>query len=164
MSSTLYVLTGQALALQQMAFDGEIDEQTFKDTMESLDYEIEEKADTYAKIDKMLDAEIKALAAEITRLTGRKKTLENNQDRLKRNLESTMIALGKTKFKTLLFSFGIQKNPVTVKVIGKVPKRFYIPQEPKLDKKALIEYVKEHGNTKYAELTQSESLRIRQEE
>ena len=161
MSSTLYVLTGQALALQQMAFDGEIDEKTFKDTMESLDYEIEKKADTYAKIDKMLDAEIKALAAEITRLTGRKKTLENNQDRLKRNLESSMIALGKTKFKTLLFSFGIQKNPVTVNVIGKVPKRFYIPQEPKLDKKALIEYVKEHGNTKYAELTQSESLRIR---
>lgn len=161
MSSALYVLTGQALALQQMAFDGEIDEQTFKDTMESLDYEIEEKADAYAKIDKMLDAEIKALAAEITRLTSRKKTLENNQDRLKRNLESSMIALGKTKFKTLLFSFGIQKNPVTVNVIGKVPKRFYIPQEPKLDKKALIEYVKEHGNTKYAELTQSESLRIR---
>lgn len=161
MSSTLYVLTGQALALQQMAFDGEIDEQTFKDTMESLDYEIEEKADSYAKIDKMLDAEIKALTAEITRLTSRKKALENNQDRLKRNLESSMIALGKTKFKTLLFSFGIQKNPVTVNVIGRVPKRFYIPQEPKLDKKALIEYVKKHGNTKYAELTQSESLRIR---
>lgn len=161
MSNTLYVLTGQALALQQMAFDGEIDEQTFKDTMESLDYEIEEKADNYAKIDKMLEAEIKALAAEISRLSSRKKVLENNQERLKRNLESSMIALGKTKFKTLLFSFGIQKNPATVNVIGKVPKRFYIPQEPKLDKKALIEYVKEHGNTKYAELTQSESLRIR---
>lgn len=72
-----------------------------------------------------------------------------------------MIALGKTKFKTVLFSFNIQKNPATVNVIGKVPKKFYIPQEPKLDKKALIEYVKEHGNTKYAELTQSESLRIR---
>lgn len=161
MSNTLYVLTGQALALQQMAFDGEIDEQTFKDTMESLDYEIEEKADNYAKIDKMLEAEIKALAAEISRLSSRKKVLENKQERLKRNLESSMIALGKTKFKTLLFSFGIQKNPATVNVIGKVPKRFYIPQEPKLDKKALIEYVKEHGNTKYAELTQSESLRIR---
>lgn len=161
MSDSLYELTGQALALKQMAFDGEVDEQTFKDTMESLQYEIEDKADAYAKIDKMLDSEINGLASEISRLTARKKALENNQDRLKRNLESSMIALGKTKFKTLLFSFGIQKNPPSVNVTGKVPKRFYIVQEPKLDKKALIEYVKEHGNTKYAELTQSESLRIR---
>lgn len=161
MSDSLYELTGQALALKQMAFDGEVDEQTFKDTMESLQYEIEDKADAYAKIDKMLDSEIKGLASEIGRLTARKKALENNQDRLKRNLESSMIALGKTKFKTLLFSFGIQKNPPSVNVTDKVPKRFYIAQEPKLDKKALIEYVKEHGNTKYAELTQSESLRIR---
>lgn len=161
MSDSLYELTGQALALKQMAFDGEVDEQTFKDTMESLQYEIEDKADAYAKIDKMLDSEIKGLASEISRLTARKKALENNQDRLKRNLECSMIALGKTKFKTLLFSFGIQKNPPSVNVTGKVPKRFYIAQEPKLDKKALIDYVKEHGNTKYAELTQSESLRIR---
>lgn len=161
MSNSLYELTGQALALMQMAFDGEVDEQTFKDTMESLEYEIEDKADAYAKIDKMLDSEIKGLASEISRLTARKKSLENNQDRLKRNLEGSMIALGKTKFKTMLFSFGIQKNPPSVNITGKVPKRFFIPQEPKLDKKALIEYVKEHGNTKYAELTQSESLRIR---
>lgn len=72
MSNSLYELTGQALLLMEMALEGEVDEQTFADTMESLNYEIEEKADAYAKIDKMLDGEIKTLAAEIARLNSRK--------------------------------------------------------------------------------------------
>ena len=61
-----------------------------------------------------------------------------------------MIFLDKRKFKTALFSFIIQKNPATVNIVGTVPKKFLIPQEPKVDKKAIIEYVKAHGNTKYA--------------
>ena len=74
-----------------------------------------------------------------------------------------MIATGKKKFKTSLFSFGIQKNPATVNVINPeaVPEQFRKQQEPVLDKHGLIEYIKANGNTEYAELTQTESLRIR---
>jgi len=42
-----------------------------------------------------------------------------------------------------------------------VPGEFLIPQEPKVAIKAMIAFVKEHGNTDFAELTQTESLRIR---
>ena len=101
------------------------------------------------------------LESEIARLTARKKALENNVERMKRNLEQSMIALDKRKFKTDLFSFHIQKNPASVDIIGEVPEEFLIPQEPKVDKKAMIAFVKEHGDTEYAKLTQSESLRIR---
>jgi hypothetical protein len=38
---------------------------------------------------------------------------------------------------------------------------YLIPQEPKVDKKAIIAFVKEHGDTDYAQLIQSESFRIR---
>ena len=98
---------------------------------------------------------------EADRLTARKKALSNNIDRLKNALEQSMTFLYKRKFRTALFSFNIQKNPATVNIVGPVPKKYLIPQDPKVDKKAIIEYVKAHGNTKYAELTQSESLRIR---
>ena len=87
--------------------------------------------------------------------------LENKAERMKRNLEKSMILLNKRKFKTDLFSFNIQKNPASVNIIGKVPEEYLIPLEPRVDKKAIIAYVKEHGNTEFAELTQSESLRIR---
>ena len=46
--TTLYELTEQFQALQDMAYDPEVDEQTLKDTMEGLWGEIEDKADGYA--------------------------------------------------------------------------------------------------------------------
>lgn len=147
--------------MHQLLEDPEADEQVIKDTMESIDYEIEDKADGYAKIIRMLNAEVEAISAEVDRLEARKKAIKNNSDRLKQALEQSMIFLNKRKFKTALFSFNIQKNTPTVNITGEVPEQFLIPQEPKEDKKAIIDYVKEHGNTEYAELTQSESLRIR---
>lgn len=161
MGASLYELTGQALLLQKMAEDSEVDPQVFADTLETLDFEIEEKADAYAKIIRMLEGQKDTMEAEITRLTGRKMMLENKAERMKRNLEKSMILLNKREFKTDLFSFNIQKSPASVNIIGKVPEEYLIPLEPRVDKKAMIAYVKEHGNTEFAELAQSESLRIR---
>ena len=159
--ASLYELTGQMYYLMQLLEDPDSEEQVILDTMEGIDFEIEEKADGYAKIIRMLTGEAETIAAEVDRLTARKKALLNNVDRLKSALEQSMIFLDKRKFKTALFSFNIQKNPATVNIVGEVPEKFLIRQEPKVDKRAIIDYVKEHGNTEYAELTQSESLRIR---
>ena len=161
--ATLYELTGQMLTLQEMMEDPDVDEETLQTTMESVDYEIKDKADGYAKMDRNLMAVESALFEEISRLTARKKRITENRKRLKRNLESSMRVLGETKFKTELFSFSIQKNPPSVNITNKdkIPEEFLIPQEPKVDKLAIIDYVKAHGDTDYAELTQGESLRIR---
>ena len=43
---------------------------------------------------------------------------------------------------------------------SKVPAEFWIEQQPKLDKKAALAYVKEN-EVDWAELSQTESLRIR---
>ena len=159
--ASLYELTGNMAYLHQLLEDPEADEQVIKDTMESIDYEIEDKADGYAKIIRMLNAEVEAISTEVDRLEARKKAIKNNADRLKEALEQSMIFLNKRKLKTALFSFNIQKNTPSVNITGEVPEQFLIPQEPKVDKRAIIAYIKEHGNTEYAELTQSESLRIR---
>lgn len=159
--ASLYELTGQMEYLKELLEDSEVEDQVVLETMESIEYEIEEKADGYAKIIRMLSAEVDVIDGEIERLTARKKSLSNNVNRLKSSLTESMVLLDKKKFKTPLFSFNIQKNPATVDIVGKVPKKFLIPQESKVDKKAIIAFVKEHGDTKYAKLTQSESLRIR---
>lgn len=159
--ATLYELTEQMAYLMQLLEDPDAEEQVILDTMEGIDYEIEEKAEGYAKIIRMLSGQVDAITAEVDRLTARKKAISNNVERLKNSLEQSMILLDKKKFKTALFSFNIQKNPVTVNIIGEVPEQYLIPQEPKVDKKAIIAFVKEHGDTEYAQLTQSESLRIR---
>jgi len=160
---TLYELTGEFLSLMEMAGDGDVSPDAIINTAEALEMEIEEKADGYAKIIKALEAEADGLKGEIERLEEKKKVVDAKVDRLKRSLESAMLATGKTKFKTLLFSFTIQKNNPSVYLMDekKVPKRYRIPVPDKVDKKALLAYLKEKGDTEWAFVKQSESLRIR---
>lgn len=158
----LYEITGEILELLMMAEDSELDQKMIQDTMEGLDFEFEEKAEAYAKVVKTLEMDIAGLDTEIQRMTKKKATIKNNIDRLKRSLEGAMIATGKRKFKTPLFGFGIQKNPPSLNVLdeSKIPEEFWIEQQPKLDKKAALAYVKEN-KVDWAELSQTESLRIR---
>jgi hypothetical protein len=164
--ATLYELTDDYLNLLDMAQDPDCDLEVFKDTLEGLDYEIEDKADGYAKVIRELTARAEGLKAEIERLTNRKKAIETNIDNMKRSLENAMIITGKTKFKTDLFSFGIQKNTPTVIIdeqyIENIPEEYLIEQDPKIDKAKIKEDIKAGKNLDgIAHLEQSESIRIR---
>lgn len=159
----LFELTGQYLALLELAEMPDADPEVIEGTMEALDGELEEKADGYARIIAQLKADAAGLDEEINRLIGRKTALVTNAERLKRHLEAAMIATGKTKFKTTLFSFGIQKNPASVKIDDEdaIPSIYLIPQMPKIDKKGILAALKNGEKLSYAHLEQGESLRIR---
>jgi hypothetical protein len=111
----------------------------------------------------MLDGEISTIKSEMDRLSDMKKSRENKIDYLKRNLEESMILADKKKFQTDLFSFGIQKNPASLDISENavIPNIYYIQQEPKLDRRTLLEEVKNGLEVKGVTLKQSESLRIR---
>ncbi len=162
----LYELTEQYLALQEMAYDPEVDEQVFQDTMEGLWGEIEDKADGYAKIILGMKADIEALRAEEMRLAARRKGLETRSSQLKDNLEANMREMGKMKFKTALFSFNIQKNgglqPLVIDgLIEDIPGRFLIPQPPVPNNEAIRSLLAEK-QVEWAHLEpRGESLRIR---
>lgn len=161
--SSLYELTEQFQELLSMALDPDTDPEALADTMEAIDGEIEVKADGYAKVMRNLEADASAIKAEIARLTERKKHIEANVDRMKRSLETAMRLTGKTKFKTSLFSFNIQKNPASLKIDNpdRIPAEFLIPQEPKVDSAAIKKELKEGAVFDWCHLEQSEGLRIR---
>lgn len=158
----LYEIVGAFKELLEMASEENMDQKLISDTLEGIEFEFEEKADGYAKVVKMLEGDLEAIDKEIKRLTEKKNTIKNNISGIKKNLENAMITTGKTKFKTLLFGYNIQKNPVSVSIDdeNQIPKDFWIEQEPKLDKKSLAAYLKEN-EVSWAHLTQTESLRIR---
>lgn len=109
--STLYEITGDYLRLLEMLEEEEnIDPQAFADTLEGIEGEFEIKADGYARVLKELAAEAVKYDAEIQRMTARRDSLNNRSKMLKQHLYDSMKATGKLKFKTDLFSFGIQKN------------------------------------------------------
>ena len=160
---TLYEITGQFLELLTWAEDPEIDEQAFNDTMEALSYEIEEKADGYAKVIRQLQGQVDAIKAEIDRLSGRKDAIENHIKAMKGNLEQSMIVTGKEKFKTDLFSFNIQNNAPSVVLDveeDQVPEQFIVVTK-KVDKKGIGQALKNGEDIEFAHLEQTRSLRIR---
>ena len=154
--ATLYEIAAEYMTLLDMA--EEIDEEDFKDTLEGIEGELEIKADNYAKvITEGLDKESKRLAE-------RKKAIENNIKRIKDSLQGAMIATGKTKFKTELFNFGIQKNKprlVLDKGLEDIPMDYYIFQDQIADKEKITQELKEGKELDFAHLEQGESLRIR---
>ncbi len=109
--STLYEITGDYLRLLEMLEEEEnIDPQAFKDTLEGIEGEFEIKADGYARVLKELNAEADKYNAEIQHMAARRDSINNRGKMLKQHLYDSMKATGKLKFKTDLFSFGIQKN------------------------------------------------------
>lgn len=163
---TLYELTDEYRTLLELAEDPEVDPETLADTFEALGGEIEYKADGYARVMKQLEADAAALKAEEKRLCVRRTVCENNMKRMKQALQSAMEATGKTKFKTDLFSFGIQKNPAAVVIdeqyIENIPEEYLIPQDPKIDKQKMKDDLKAGKDLSgICHLEQSESLRIR---
>ena len=160
--STLYELTDEFRQVLDMAEDTDIDPQVIADTLEGIEGEIEYKADGYAKVIRQLEADVLTLRMEEERMARRRRNIDANIDKMKASLQAAMKATGKTKFKTELFSFGIQRNPVSVVIDdeAKIPLRFLIAQPPKIDKAAIKKDLT-GINRPWAHLEQTESLRIR---
>lgn len=164
--SNLYELTNNYEEVLNMLYDEDIDEQMVLDTLESIEGDIEDKADGYAKIIKELLGDVEKIKKEKQRLEVRQKAFENRAELLKNNLQNTLKQIGKTKFKTELFSFNIQKNggklPLIIDDIEKVPNEYFKHTEKELDNTKIREAIdsgKEISFAHYGE--QGESLRIK---
>ena len=164
--NTLYQLTADYMNLLEMAEDPDIDEQAFMDTLDGIEGAIEVKAENYAKIMRQLEADAAACDAESKRLKNKSKTIDNNIRRMKQALQFAMQTTGKTKFKTPLFSFYIQKNPASVvmdeQYIENIPERFLVRKDPEINRKAIRDAINAGEDIGgIAHLEQTESLRIK---
>ena len=159
---TLFELTGEYIAVLNMAEDGD-DPDVIRDTLESFGGEIEDKADSIAYVLSQLAGDVETLKKEEQRIATRRKAIENNSERLKMYLADCMRVTGKTKFKTARHSFGIAKNPPSLRLIeGRtIPAEYLTPQEPKVEKRQIIADLKAGKEMDFAELVYTEGLRIR---
>ena len=161
----LYELTSDVLALQDLLENELEDEQMLLDTLEGVQWEYEFKLEQYAKVVRNLEADAEALKNEVTRLTNKRRVIENNVERLKSIMFDSMKATNTPKVKGNILSVAIQKNggklPVVVDVdTSKLPDELVkVTEVPDLDaiRKAL-----DAGDCKYAHYGErGESLRIK---
>lgn len=161
--ANLYELTSNYEYVLNMLCDEDIDEQMVFDTLESIEGEIEDKADGYAKIIKELESKAKIRKEEAKRLTDSAKVFENRIKSLKQNLYFAMKTIGKTKFSTNLFNFSIVTNggKQALTIDGDVPKE-YTKTIIENDTDKIREALEKGENLEFAHFEpRSESLRIK---
>lgn len=155
----LYELSAAFQEVQNMDLDPEV----MQDTLDSIEDAIENKAENIAKLIRNLESDVTAYKEEEDRLKTKSQATENKVKWLKTYLEDNMKLIGKTKFKSGMFNFSIQKNPASVNITDEkiIPEEFLIQQPPKVDKTSLKEILKRGIEVPGAELKQTEGLRIR---
>lgn len=159
---SLYEINEQYLLLKSMLESGEIDEQIYQDTVVALDYDLEQKAENYCKILADWKGEIEKIKAEIARLDGLKKRLENGSARLKTNLSETMKSQGKDKLKAGTFSVFFRKTPPSVNITNEaiIPKKYKVVSVT-VSKTLISDALKSGIKVRGAELVQKETLQIK---
>ena len=160
--SSLFELNGAWQELANMLYQDDVDEQMILDTLESIEGEIEDKADSYAYIIAGLQNSVTACKNEEDRLSKRRKALENRVKNLKANLMLIMKNIGKTNIKTDLHTFRIQKNggKRALTIDGDVPAE-YTKTTIENDTDKIRQALEEDKELSFAHLEpQTESLRI----
>lgn len=158
--ASLYELTGSAFELQMLLESGDIDEDTYKDTLESLD--INAKIESVCKVIRNLTAEAEAYKAEKDRLSERQKTAENGIKRLKDSLLHYMLTTEQTKVKQGIFSVRINRSAsVNITDPLVIPPDYLKFSEPQINKAEIKKVLQSGDEIPGAELVTNESIVIR---
>lgn len=106
----LYEIANDYLALLQAIDEGEIPEEAIEDTLESIEGEIEYKADNLACLLKTLEAEAAAIKAEEKALAERRRQKEKATERIKQYLSDVLQRLNINKIETARNKITFRKS------------------------------------------------------
>ena len=164
--SSLYELNTAYRSLMERLYDEELPEEAIIDTLDSLEGAIEDKADGYGKVIRMLDADIEGIKLEESRLSERRKRLERRRDMLKATLFDALKTVGLKKIETDLFTVSIRKNGGKRRLELDVPIETLPAEFQKVtieaNNEALRQYLQENESCEYCHLAeQGESLTIK---
>lgn len=157
----LYELGSAYQNVKNMVDD--LPEDVFLDTLSAIKEPLNDKAENIARFIKNLEAEADVYRKESQKMTEKATARTNKAKRMKMYLQESLELAGLDKVKGDLFTVAIQNNPQSVEVLNEnvIPKNYFVEQNPKLDKKALLASLKQGEEIAGVELKQSRSLRIR---
>jgi hypothetical protein len=162
MAFKLYELNAQYQQLIDLISNSDEERPEFTDTLESIEDAIEDKLENTAKVIRAIEAEANAIKVEEDRLKKRRQALEGNADRLKDYIFQTMQLTGRDKVKGAHVNLRLQYNPPSVQLLDEalIPARYLVEQPSTVDKKTLLQDLKNGVAVEGAELQRKQALRI----
>lgn len=161
----LYKITDNMILLKTMLDNAETpeDRQCAIDTLESVEFDFNEKIDNIVKLIRNWEGEALAIENEKKRLAARGDSLSKNIDKLKEYMYNELKKLNQNKVQTDLFTVSVRKNPKKVVVLDllDVPVDYLKFQEPVIDKRKIMQDLNEGKEIAGVELRQDESLIIK---
>lgn len=150
----LFELSSEYIALKNMRFEDEQQQHDFEVILDTIKDNAFHKITNIGKLIKNIDAESAIIADEIKRLQARKKAHENKVERLKDYVYRAMGMLNTKKVEDTIMPVSIRKSPASANIIDEVAidKKYLIEQQPKIDKKAILQDLKKGVSVVGAEL------------
>lgn len=163
--ASIYDLTESFRVLWELMEEGNIEDSVLEDVFDNTEEDLTTKLEGYCKFIKNCESDIAGLKAEEKRLAERRRVIENTIERSKAAMQNAMAMAGEKKLPCGTFTVSVQKNPpkAVIDNLERIPQKYLIPQEPTVDKKAILDDLKENaeGMADFAHIEQGESLRIR---
>ena len=164
--ANIYDLTNEFTTLWELMEDGTLDDDALMGAFDVAKEDLADKLEGYCKFIKNLESDIAGLKAEEARIKTRRQTMENTVDRAKEAMKKAMNTAGEKKLPAGSFTVSVQANPPKVvldeQYLENIPEKYLIPQEPTINKKAMLEDLKAGENLEgLAHMETGESLRIR---
>lgn len=158
----MYDLAQAYLSIMNMADD--LDPETLKDTLESIEEQFEDKAENIVRLMQLNKADMDAIDVEIERLKKRKTSLESKNKQLGEYLFHHMQETGINAIKSPLMTIKIVKNPPRVNVTDEdgIPPEYFVQKSKfELNKKELLKDLKDGLVISGASLVQDSRLDIK---
>lgn len=114
MNIALYELAADFRETADRLADMELDEQTLRDTLESIAYPVEQKAVQVAAFVRNLEATAEQIKQAEKQMADRRKAMESRAANVRQYLMDNMRACGFTKIEHPMFKITIRQNPESV--------------------------------------------------
>jgi hypothetical protein len=162
--SKVYEIVEKYLQIENMLEEQE-DQDTqemLQDTLDSIEGDLEEKLEYLTKIQKNYEAQAEMFKAEKDRLAKKQQSTKNKAGNLKGFLEHILLATGKRKLETGIFTLSIQKNPPSLHIDNEdiIPDQFW-KIERKVNSTDLKKWIKDGNELEGVRLVQCEGIRIK---
>ena len=161
----LYLLTQEFREAAEKLADAELPDEVIADTLESLQFPIEEKAKNVAMVIRNIEASAKAIKEAADAMILRAKSEENRAKHLKGYLQSAMEATGITKIESPYFVISLRNNPesVVIDAESQIPADYMreVPATYSPDKTLIKKAIQDGYEVPGCHLTRTQSLQIK---